>query len=519
MKHPLSRLAASLLPLLLLAAACGDDDDAADREPVVRDEDEQDDDEATSTTLDQAAGVDLEDVAAEDQDDAIIEATLAEVERFWADEFPAVFGGEFEPVTGGFFAYGPDRELPTCGAPLSYDEIAENAFYCPVDDLIAWDTDNLTNDLLEEFGAFSLAIVTAHEYGHAIQARVPVTGPTIATEQQADCFAGAFTAFVEDGNSDVLAVSIDDLDASVAGFLTLRDAPGTPAADPAAHGSAFDRIGAFQDGFLSGNARCAEYEAIYDQGGSTVIDLQFTSEEEFISGGNAPFDSTDGGNIFDITLGSLEAFWTEALPAQFGVEWEPLAEDGQVVPFDPDDPSSLPDCPGTDVTAEDLAGQAFTCFGDPDDPDDDFIAFDVDFAREQYDEIGDFAVSGIISQQYALVAQVLLGNLGSDRVSLLQSDCFSGAWAGELTQATLQEGGQVLLDETTVSISAGDLDEAVQSFLLLGQSEGADEQQGSPFERVVAFRDGFLNGLPECADYLEGDVPDEDEGVPTGDGG
>jgi len=512
---PRRRWGAAALSLLLLAAACGDDDEvSAERDPFDRDASGE-----TTTTVDQAEGIDLDGVPVDDQDDAIIDATLTEVESFWTTAFPEVFGGSFEAVAGGFFPYGPDRELPACGGPLTYGEIAQNAFYCPSDDLIAWDTDALTNTLLEEFGPFSLAIVIAHEYGHAIQARVPVTGPTIATEQQADCFAGAFTAFVADGESEALDVSEDDLDLAVAGFLTLRDAVGTPANDPAAHGSAFDRVGAFQDGFVNGAERCAEYEEIYDQGGSTVIDLQFTSQEDFISGGNAPFDPAVEGNIFDITLGSLEAFWTEALPAQFDVEWEPLAPDDQVVAFDPSNPSSLPDCPGTDVDIDDVAGKAFTCFGDPDDPDDDFVAFDIDLAAQQYDEIGDFAVSGIISQQYAFVAQVLLGNLESDKESSLQADCFSGAWAGELTLATLRQGGQVLLDETTVSISAGDLDEAVQSFLLLGQQEGADAAQGSTFERVASFRDGFLNGLPSCATYLEDGAPEEDEGVPANDGG
>ena len=508
-----SRLAATLLPLLLLLLACGNAGDAdvgsGSRSPIERDEDEE-----TTTTVDQTAGVDLEGVPEDDQDDVIIDAVLGEVERFWDDEFPRAYNGDFEPVET-FVPYGPNRELPECGGPLDYEEIAENAFYCPPDDVIAWDTDNLTNDMLADFGPFSLAIVMAHEYGHAVQARVPVDGPTIATEQQADCFAGAFTAFVEDGNSDVVAVSVEDLDAAVAGFLTLRDAPGTPADDPSAHGSAFDRVGAFQDGFLNGTERCAEYEEIYAQGGTTVIDLQFTSREDFIRGGNAPFEE-----IFDLTLASLETFWTEAMPAQFGVEWDPLAPDDQVVAFDPDDPDSLPECPGVDATAEDLAGQAFTCIGDPDDPDDDFIAFDINLAAEQYDEVGDFAVSGLISQQYAFVAQTLLGNLETDRDSLLQADCFSGAWAGELTLATLREGGQELLDETLgpVSIEAGDLDEAVQSFLLLGDQQGADADQGTPFERVAAFRDGFLNGLPKCATYLEDGAPDEEDGVPSDDG-
>lgn len=508
------RLAASAAVALLLVAGCGDEE-AGDRDPIQREESE----ESTTTTEDDA-GLDLEGIPVDDRDDAIIEATLDEVEAFWEETFPEVYGGNFVPVSGGFVPYGPNRELPSCGGPLSYEEIAQNAFYCPSDDVIAWDTDNLTNELLEEFGPFSLAIVMAHEYGHAVQTRVPVSGPTVATEQQADCFAGAFTAFVEDGGSDVLEVSVDDLDSAVAGFLTLRDAPGTPASDPAAHGSAFDRVGAFQDGFLRGIERCVEYEEIYAEGGSTVIDLQFRDIEDFQSGGNAPFDPEAEGDIFELTLGSLETFWLDALPREFDTEWDPLLPDDQVVFFDPDDPETLPECPGTDITVDDVAGQAFTCVGDEDDPSDDYVAFDVNLLAEHYETIGDFAVSGLLAQQYAFVAQTLLGNVETDRESLLQSDCFSGAWTGVVTALTLTEGGQQFDPslgfgpEAGVAISAGDLDEIVQAFLLLGDEEGADAAQGSPFERVAAFRDGFLNGLETCADYLEGGAPTEEEGVP-----
>ena len=52
--------------------------------------------------------------------------------------------------------------------------------------------------LAEEFGPSILGVVLAHEFGHAIQARsrrCSTEGlPTITTEQQADCFAGAWVA-------------------------------------------------------------------------------------------------------------------------------------------------------------------------------------------------------------------------------------------------------------------------------------------------------------------------------------
>jgi predicted metalloprotease len=424
-------------------------------------------------------------------------------------------------VGGGFFPYGPDRTLPTCGARLTYDEIAVNAFYCPIDDLIAWDTDNLTNDLLANFGPFTLVIVMAHEYGHAVQTRGALSPvlPTIAGEQQADCFAGAFTGFVNDGGSDVLNVAVEDLDLAVAGFLSLRDQPGTSTADPSAHGSGFDRIGAFQDGFLNGAERCAEYEDIFDAGNSTAVDIPLEPGVAL----DAEFDPSIQGNIFDLTLGSLETFWAEALQGAFDEDWTALFQDDRVVPFDPEAADALPDCPGEDIDPDEAAGQAFACFGDEDDADDDTILFDIREAAELYDSIGDFAVSGFLSRQYSYVAQQRIGSLEDSKVSFLQADCFSGAWAGAVTQATLQNGSQPLLSpdfdeggqQQAVSLSAGDLDEAIQSFLLAG--EGDAERKGTPFERVAAFRDGFFNGLDNCATYPEDGAPGAEEGVPSGD--
>jgi predicted metalloprotease len=162
------------------------------------------------------------------------------------------------------------------------------------------------------------------------------------------------------------------------------------------------------------------------------------------------------------------------------------------------------------------------CLGDEDDPSDDVIAFDATLAADQYNEIGDFAVSGLISREYSRLAQQRIGEDPEDadqRDFSLQADCFSGAWAGELTLDTLQGDGQAVDDPDigSVLISAGDLDEAVQSFLLLAENQ--PDGTGTTFERVSSFRDGFFNGLDDCADYLTDGAPSADEGIPTTDGG
>ena len=50
------------------------------------------------------------------------------------------------------------------------------------------------------------------------------------------------------------------LDQAVAGLLELRDTLGVPGYDAMAHGSGFDRVSAFQDGYEDGPTTCVAYE-------------------------------------------------------------------------------------------------------------------------------------------------------------------------------------------------------------------------------------------------------------------
>ncbi len=201
-----------------------------------------------------------------DDDDAIIRKAVADVQSFYEDEFSKLYGQKFAPISGGLFPYGPDDPPPNCGGTGTavYQEIAQNAFYCPENDFVAWDTVNLTNDLLANFGPYTLAIVVAHELGHAIQARHGILDGrfiTFVTEQQADCFAGAYTKHVQAGDSKAFKVTITDLDNAIGGFLLIRDPVGTDTVnDVQAHGSAFQRINAFEDGLQGGTEKCKSYE-------------------------------------------------------------------------------------------------------------------------------------------------------------------------------------------------------------------------------------------------------------------
>ncbi len=87
-----------------------------------------------------------------------------------------------------------------------------------------------------------------------------------------------------------------------------------------------------------------------------------------------------------------------------------------------------------------------------------------------------------------LRAQVRDGLTENGRESSLNADCLTGLYAGDLFLGLRDQ-------QTPIRLSAGDLDEAVVSFLAF---DDPGEDSGSPFERSDAFRTGFLGEKADC---------------------
>lgn len=93
---------------------------------------------------------------------------IADLQDYWSKEMPKLYGKDYEPVKGGFYAVVPSSgDLPPC-ASLA-DDISGNAFYCAKADDVAWDAEGLLPTLKEKYGDFVIPVVLAHEWGHAIQ--------------------------------------------------------------------------------------------------------------------------------------------------------------------------------------------------------------------------------------------------------------------------------------------------------------------------------------------------------------
>ena len=243
------------------------------------------------------SGIEIHGDASDPVNKLAIEA-IADLEHYWSEEFPKTYEGEYKPVEGGYFAVLPSSgDLPPCAAAAA--DISGNAYYCATKDVVAWDAEGLLPELREKFGDFVIPVALAHEYGHAIQTRSNFTARTVTKELQADCFAGAWSKHAQQDR--VFDVSSKDLDLALAGILDLRDTPGTSNIDPNAHGSGFDRVGAFQDGYDNGLDKCKDYR----DDDPVVLELPFNDAEDEAAGGDAPYDSIVNGVPYD-----LEDYWT-----------------------------------------------------------------------------------------------------------------------------------------------------------------------------------------------------------------
>jgi hypothetical protein len=180
-----------------------------------------------------------------------LESVFASLEQYWAEALPAAFGVEFTPPSRYVYYRPEEGPGPRCGEQQAP---AKNAFYCPAGDFIAWDESGLVIPYYVQAGDFAAAFVLAHEFGHAMQARLADRESlTVLSELQADCFAGAWARHVSEQGQ----LEAGDLDEATLAVFSARDLPGTDFTDPRAHGTGFERTRAFTDGYEDGPKACS----------------------------------------------------------------------------------------------------------------------------------------------------------------------------------------------------------------------------------------------------------------------
>ncbi len=190
---------------------------------------------------------------------------IDDIEDFWAQHYGQSLSGHFTPVSTlmSYSSTDPNGP-PVCGGDVYH---LPNAMYCRRMDTMAWDRAKFLPTARKYFGDMAINGTLAHEYGHALQHMAGIVHPftrTLVREQQADCFAGVYLQWVAAGNSSRTQLSTaDGLNHVLAGLIVIRDPVSTsdnPISISDEHGTALDRVGAFQTGFDGGAEMCAKID-------------------------------------------------------------------------------------------------------------------------------------------------------------------------------------------------------------------------------------------------------------------
>lgn len=406
----------------------------------------------------------------------LLALALSDIEGFWEREFDELWGFGFVPVEN---AYGYDsqnassEDLPECVTSIDR-EVLVNAFYCVLDDSIVWDHAVLFPFLEESSGYLAAAMVLAHEYGHAIQARLgtwldPVGfRADVVLELQADCYEGAWLGDLIERGGGALGIGAVDVDRAFASFTDLADAPGSRATDISAHGTSFDRMSAFRQGFIEGVGTCVRY----------VEDLPTITSAAFSSAELENLGNLALGEVLPILVADLERFWAREFESSFGAVYQPP----EFIPVSPNSGSVAP-CAGLEADPARLQGLATYC-------PEGHVIVDTGSLLPSLEPLGDLALSYPIVHAWG--QQVLIQALGNMPPGgpVLAGDCMSGVWL----RGMWDQKGQL-------DLSAGDIDEAIATFGVYTPTGPAGEALGaapSTLDRVGAFGRGFLSGTKAC---------------------
>lgn len=346
---------------------------------------------AAGTTTPSAKGTD-----ALSDDDVL--TTLDGISEFWSGQASALGIKAYEKVPR-------ERLQPLGGDPVACDgqpvadaDVEDNAvaLACEEGYAVLWDPAMVKN-LSGKYGSAAALEVLAHEWGHIIEYQLNLDLQGVIAEQFADCLAGVWAA---DASSKKLPPyeSKQALDGTVAAVAEFRDEPGDSADDDEAHGSAFDRVRAFQEGFDRGAKFCVSYKDTPP----SLTEVPYSDKTEKANGGNLSFEET-----IDSDTKNLGSFMTQ-----------------NPNPFPP-----------VEI---------------------DFRSLSKADAADLHEQIGDAATSVILAADAAAEAQRTAGEDSTSEGALLQQACWTGSyfgwiWAGNSAETELSPGD---LDEAIAAFVA-----------------------------------------------------------------
>lgn len=404
--------------------------------------------------------------------DHLAVSAVSDIEEFWSAAYSETFDGEFEPVEGlmSWDAESFDGEF--CGLE-TYGLV--NAAFCRPDQTIGWDRGVLLPALRVLNGDMGVVMVLAHEYGHAIQQQsrsVGRTTPTLVAEQQADCLAGTYMRWVAEGSSPRFTLSTGDgLNNLLAAVIGFRD-PILNEADVAGgideHGSAFERVSAFQFGFTDGAQACAAIDA--EEIGQRRGDLPVLLPED--QTGDLPITEQSVRSM----VHALNVVFAPADPPRLSFDANAAQDCGSARPSPP-----VSYCPDNNTIVVDLDEL-------------EVLGLKPDERQAGGLAVGDNTAYSVLMSRYMLALQHQQGLILDNAEAALRTACLTGVATAKITQPV------TVPDGNTIVLTAGDIDEAVSGILTNGlvASDVNGESVPSGFSRIDAFRVGIVSDQDRC---------------------
>ncbi len=404
--------------------------------------------------------------------------SVNDIEDYWQSVYADSLKGKFVPV-GKLVSYNSeDPNSPIVCHNDTYKLV--NAFYTSRCNLIAWDRGVFMPVAQRYFGDMSVNAVLAHEFGHALQQMAKLVtrqDPTIVREQQADCFAGVYLFWVADGKSPRFTLSTaDGVDHVLAGIITTRDpVMDSDTQNDDEHGSALDRISAFQMGFTTGASACAGIN-------SKEVEQRRGDLPNALRVDNSGDRETGEVPINEDTLATL----MELLGQIFAPKTPPTLSYSPADCADakPSPPASY--CPATNTIVVDL--KSLAAMGAVADE------------RERTLPQGDDTALSIVMSRYALAVQHERGLPMQSPWTALRTACLTGVVHRKMAEPI------DLPDHKQLLLTAGDLDEAVAGLLtnhmVASDADGTSVPAG--FTRIAAFRGGVTGNMDACYSRYQG---------------
>jgi hypothetical protein len=345
-----------------------------------------------------------------------------------------------------------------------------------------------------------IGLIFAHEFGHAVQQRLGIFQralPTIYTESQADCAAGAWAAEMLANHARHFRGMQGQLDTALEGFLDGRDSTPDDATN-ISHGDGFDRIAAIDDGIAHGVTFC--YSPNY-------FSRQFTERPYVTDNDHGIIDKARQGNealssVLDATPPSrtssgggglqpdLNRFW-RAAAASIHKRWTDVnTAEAPHPPCGPSPQSEFGYCPATNTVyySQAFAADAYNSLPD--------LSVDQSTGDVHllFHRPADFALGTLFVVAWGLAVRHQLLGLSTDGTeALLAASCYAGAYAKDVNRATNADGRRLL------ELSPPDMDEATSAMLTLTGSARAFGARGTTGrERIQYFVKGYLSGLRAC---------------------